>query len=107
MDQQSDLKIKLQQLMDKLQEEVKKTAKIGVKMISASKTNTELNKYYEELGEYFYCALKKGDLTCDHSEVKKLMDQIDAKVSELDELHRDMHHIKRCKVDSSKKDGGV
>lgn len=102
MDQNNDLKIKLQQLMDKLQEEVKKTAKIGVKMISASKTNTELNKYYEELGEFLYCSIKKGQVDLEHHEVARLVKKIDEKISHLETLHTDMGKIKRCGQDSKK-----
>ena len=94
-----EIKQKLQELMGKAQVEVKKTAKIGMKMLSASKTNNEINKYYEDLGIYIYQAVKTGAVQLSQPEVHDFVTKIDERIAQLKNLEKDMASIKQ----SSKK----
>lgn len=90
-----EIKQKLQELMGKVQVEAKKTAKIGMKMLSASKTNNEINKYYEDLGEYIYSSVRKGSLHLDNDKAKELMAKIDQRIEQLKTIEKDMAEIKK------------
>ena len=90
-----EIKQKLQELMGKAQVEVKKTAKIGMKMLSASKTNNEINKYYEDLGTYIYQQVKKGELRLENPPAQKFIAKIDETIKQLKLLEQDMEEIKK------------
>lgn len=101
MTDNNEWKQKVQDLLGQFQEEVKKTTQIGMKMLSASKTNTCLNKNYEELGELAYEAIKNGDLIWDNGKVKELIDGIDGCLVNLSDIEKEVSEIKKPKSEEN------
>ncbi len=101
MTDNNEWKQRVQDLLGQFQEEVKKTTQIGMKMLSASKTNTCLNKNYEELGELAFEAIKKGELVWDNVKVKELMDGIDGCLENLSDIEKEVTEIKKTKSEEN------
>jgi hypothetical protein len=81
--------------------ELKKTTAIGLKMISASKANGELNEAFEDLGRHLYQSLKTGRHEWHDSKVKMLCQRI----QELDHfMHTMEDQVQLLKKDKDSKD---
>ena len=91
---QKPWKSKVHEILNICQEELKKTTEIGKKMLSASKTNSELHENYEKLGLLALTDLKNGSLKWDNPEVTNLVDQISAKEEELEVIEKEVRKIK-------------
>ena len=89
-DQNNDVKQKVQDLALKFQAEVKKAAQIGVKMISASKTNSALNDLYQDVGRLVYEGKERNS-----EEVQKIFAQIKEKIDELSAIDSEVEEIKK------------
>ena len=57
---QVDWKLKFNDLVSTCQSELKKTTKIGMKMLSASQSNAELHDTYQEIGRWAKQAVESG-----------------------------------------------
>ncbi|MBT7609549.1 MAG: hypothetical protein HN576_07320 [Bacteriovoracaceae bacterium] len=87
-------KDKVQELLQVCQNEFMKTTKIGKKMLSASKTNTNLHEAYEEIGRLAVKAMKKKDLKWENSRVSELLAIVKTCESELKSIESDVNKIK-------------
>lgn len=95
MEKQPQWKERFNDIVQVCQEEIKKTTEIGKKMLSASKTNTQLNESYEELGHLAFKAIEKGDLKWDHMRVEELMNSIKTCEKDLENIEDDVSKIKK------------
>lgn len=91
---QTSWKQKLEGLLNICQDEVKKTTKIGQKMISASQTNTCLKESYEKLGELAFEALESKKISWDDKEAQELITKINECRNNLVELEEEVNKIK-------------
>ncbi len=91
---QSHWRVKVQELFQVCQDELKRTTEIGKKMLTASKTNTNLHDAYEELGVLVVKAIKSGSLEWDHPRVKELVHQIDNCEKDLEVIEEEVNKIR-------------
>lgn len=94
MNDQTPWKQRVQDLFNTAQEELKRTTEIGKKMLSASKTNTDLHESYEELGIMVVEAIRKGTLEWDNPRVKELINSIENCEQDLSEIEKEVNHIR-------------
>lgn len=94
MQKNQQWKNKVQELFESAQTEIKRTTEIGKKMFSASKTNSNLNEAYEELGHLAAKALERGDLDWNHARVKELLMIIKTCKDDLAKIEGEVHDIK-------------
>jgi|GEM_PF-482567 len=59
--EKNEWKIRVQEILAVCHEELRKTTNIGKKMLSASRTTTNLHEAYEELGRLLYEAIGQVD----------------------------------------------
>ena len=85
---------KFMQVLQHAQEELKKTTEIGKKMISASKTSSELHEVYEGLGKFVYKALKEKKLNSEDPELETFVEKIDELHEELGDIESEVNKIK-------------
>ena len=76
MQKNQEWKHKVQELFQTAQDEFKRTTEIGKKMLTASKTNSDLHEAYEELGVLAAKDIESGDLEWSNPRVKELLGQI-------------------------------
>lgn len=88
-------KAKFQTILNQAHSELKKTTAIGMKMLSASQSNTQLKESYEKLGVLVLDAIKNGDLDWDNPEVKSLASKIDQLEHDLKQLEEEVQNIKK------------
>ena len=81
MENNNDWRERFNDLLQTCQAEFKKTTKIGMKMLSASQSNTQLHETYEALGMWLKDAVEKEKLKVEDKEVLALI----SKISELEE----------------------
>jgi hypothetical protein len=86
---------KFQELVQVFQGELKKTTQIGMKMISASQSNTELKEIYEELGLMVAKALSANELTWKNDKVDEMLLKIETLKDELSNLEDAVQTIKK------------
>lgn len=94
MNKNQQWKDKVQEMFQVCQEEIKRTTKIGKKMLTASKTNTCLHEAYEELGQLAAKEIESKNLTWENPRVIELLDMIKNCESDLDEIEVEMNKIK-------------
>jgi hypothetical protein len=92
---QVDWKLKFNDLVSTCQSELKKTTKIGMKMLSASQSNAELHDTYEEIGRWTKQAVESGDLKIDDIKVQDLIAKANSLESELEDFEDQVHNIKK------------
>lgn len=95
MENQPHWKDRFNEIVSVCQEEIKKTTEIGKKMLSASKTNTQLNESYEELGHLAFKAIERGDLKWEHMRVTELIETIKNCEKDLESIEKDVTKIKK------------
>jgi hypothetical protein len=94
MQKNQQWKDKVQELFQVCQDELKKTTKIGKKMLSASKTNTNLHDAYEEIGRLAVKALEKDELEWKNPRVSELLAVVQTCEVELKSIETDVNKIK-------------
>ena len=94
MDKNPNWSKKFIQVLQHCQDELKKTTEIGKKMISASKTNSELHELYEALGKRVYKSLKENSLDPEDPAYQDFVQQIDDLQKELESMEGDVNKIK-------------
>lgn len=85
---------KLKRFICGCHQEINRTTKIGQRMISASKVNSDLHKNYEELGRSMARAYENGQIEFPNSQSKALYYQIVQDEKELQEIQREINKIK-------------
>ena len=90
---------KVMQVLQHAQEELKKTTEIGKKMISASKTSSELHEAYEELGKLVYKGLKGESLSLEDPRLGEFVEKIDDLQEELGDIESEVNKIKFSEKD--------
>lgn len=91
----TDWRIKLNDIVNTCQSELKKTTKIGMKMLSASQANSQLHESYEFLGKWLYSSLKSGKLKVEDEEVLNMIKKIATLEEDLNGLEKDVQNIKK------------
>ena len=87
-------KSKVQEMLQICQEELKKTTEIGKKMLTASKASSDLREAYEDLGTLAVSEIRKGNLNWENESVKKILEKISEKESELEVIETQVKEIK-------------
>ncbi len=94
MQKNQEWKSKVQELFQTAQEEFRRTTEIGRKMLTASKTNSNLHEAYEELGVLVAKEVKNGNLKWDNPRVKELLCQINECEKDLETIESEVKKIK-------------
>lgn len=94
MHKDPDWRLKVQEIFQICQDELKRTTQIGKKMLTASKTNTSLHESYEQLGRLVAKAIERGELEWNNQKALELLGMIKACEKDLKNLERDMNRIK-------------
>lgn len=87
-------KDKFQGLLSTCQSELKRTTKIGMKMLHASQSNVQLHEKYEELGQLVLKAMDENRLEFNDSEALKIIEDIRHLEGELHQFEKDVQDIK-------------
>ncbi|MCP4912416.1 MAG: hypothetical protein GY909_04800 [Oligoflexia bacterium] len=97
-------KNRVQEIFQTCQEELKRTTEIGKKMLSATKTNTNLHEAYEEVGTIVVKAIRNGELDWNNPRVKELINIIENCEQDLEEIEDEVNKIRFAQgpVDISK-----
>ena len=85
---------RFQELLQACQTELKKTTQIGMKMLSASHSNTELHEEHEALGVLVVNAIKNGELNWENESVKSIIENIDKLKDELHSFEEEVQNLK-------------
>ena len=93
MQKNQEWKSKVQEFFQSAQDEFKRTTEIGRKMLTASKTNSNLHEAYEELGMLVAKEIKKGKLKWDNARVKELLCQINDCEKDLETIESEVKKI--------------
>ena len=93
----TDWKIKLNDIVQTCQSELKKTTKIGMKMLSASQSNVQLHEAYEELGKWLVAEVQAGKISLGETdqEVKELVEKVQTLEEQLELFEQDVQDIKK------------
>lgn len=87
-------KDKVQEIFQVCQDELKKTTEIGKKMLSASKTNSNLHEAYEEIGRLVVKAIQDGELKWSNQRIEELLSVVENCEDELHTIETEVHNIK-------------
>ena len=82
-------------MMQTAQSEFKRATQIGMKMISASQSTSNLHECYEELGVLVRTALSEKELEWDNDQAKKLIERIETLEKELEGYEDEVQRIKK------------
>ena len=97
--QQPPWRDKVQELFQTCSEELKRTTKIGKKMLTATKTNTQLHECYEELGQLIYKAVTKEGHEWENPKARELINLIKSCRHDLKAIEEDVIKIKETRAD--------
>ena len=88
-------KNKFQDLMQVCQGELKKTAEIGKKMITAGQSNAELEESYVELGKLAFSSMSNGDLKWENMKAQAHLEKINKLKAQLEDIEQEVQDIKK------------
>jgi response regulator RpfG family c-di-GMP phosphodiesterase len=91
---ESVMKEKLNQLCKVFVRELKRTTEILKRLISASKTNTDLNETYEELGRLLVKGIENNEISCQNERVAKLIEKVKRCENDLASMEDEVNQIK-------------
>lgn len=91
----TDWKMKFSDLMSTAQTELKKTTKIGMKMISATQSNSQLHEAYETMGKWLYEQVANGSIKVDDVKIEGLISKVKELEKELENFESEVQHIKK------------
>lgn len=94
MQKNQEWKHRVQELFQTAQDEFKRTTEIGRKMLTASKTNSNLHEAYEELGVLAAKEIERGNLEWNNPRVKELLNQIKECEKNLEDIESEVKKIK-------------
>lgn len=90
----TDWKLKINDLVQTCQAEIKKTTKIGIKMLSASQSSAHLHDTYEDLGKWLFSQVKTGKISVDDEKIQNLINRINELEAQLESYEKDVQDIK-------------
>ena len=90
----NDWKNKFQDILNTCQTELKRTKKIGLKMIQASQSSSDLRDKYESLGKLALEAIEANKLEWKDQAVERIVGEIKELENELEQLEHDVQDIK-------------
>lgn len=85
---------KISELVNTCQTEFKRTTKIGMKMVSASQSNAQLQEEYQKLGKLVAKAVADGELQWNNEEVHQIIELIDRLKEQLKDFEKDVQDLK-------------
>lgn len=94
MENKGHWKKKFNDILNVCQDEVKRTTKLGKKMLSASKENTCLNDAYRDLGKHICNEVNSNKLDLDDNIVNELILKISECKVNLEKIETDLKDIK-------------
>lgn len=94
-DSSNDWKNKFNDLVNTCQSELKKTTKIGMKMISASQSNSFLQNRYEKIGRWLVEQYDAGKIQVEDKEVLEWIAKAKELTSQLDDFEQEVRDIKK------------
>lgn len=92
---QTDWKLKINGILNTCQSELKKTTKIGMKMLSASQSNAQLHESYEEIGKWLLSEVANGNIKVDDVRIEGLIAKVQELETQLQDFEQDVQDIKR------------
>lgn len=92
--QETTLINKIKKFLSLLGIEIKKTTKIGQRMISASQYNGQINELLQELGELTIAAKKSGELNWNNERLIQIMNTIEELERDIEKIEKEVHSIK-------------
>lgn len=95
MSEMNQWKNKFQEMMQVCQGELKKTAEIGKKMITASQSSASLEKKYIKLGALVCSSIENGDLEWSNDKAKSLIEEINKLKAQLESIESEVQDIKK------------
>jgi hypothetical protein len=95
VDDNNDWKDKFNDLVNTCQSELKKTTKIGMKMISASQSNTQLHDAYETMGRWLLEQVESGKITVEDEEITAIIGKVQELETQLKDYEREVQDIKK------------
>ena len=90
-----DWKNRFNDLVQTCQTELKKTTKIGIKMLSATQSNSQLHESYEELGKWLLEEVKAERIKVDDVRIEGIISKINDLKVQLSEYEDDVQEIKK------------
>lgn len=90
-----DWRDRLNNIVNTCQSEIKKTTKIGMKMISASQSNVQLHEAYEDLGKWLVEQVETGKLAITDDQITALIEKVKHLESELESYEQEVQDIKK------------
>lgn len=90
-----DWKDKLNEIVQTCHTEIKKTTKIGMKMLSASQSNVQLHEVYEDLGKWLIDQNSRGKLEIKDEKVLALIEKVKNLENELESYEQEVQDIKK------------
>ena len=90
----SQWKDKVQSALNNVQDELKRTTDIGVRMFNASKTNGCLKEAYEELGKIVAREMRAERLEFSHRRALELVEQIKECEKNLSSIEEEVNDIR-------------
>jgi hypothetical protein len=90
-----DWKDRFNDLVQTCQTELKKTTKIGIKMLSATQSNSQLHESYEELGKWLVEEVSAKRIKVDDVRIEGLISKISDLKNQLSEFEDDVQEIKK------------
>lgn len=82
-----------------LHKEIMKTGAIGKKMLTASRTNSDMKESYENLGRLLERAVENGEVDWDSPKMRALIHNIKACKKDLKEIEQKINVIKFASID--------
>lgn len=95
MSDNADWKLKFNDILNTCQSELKKTTKIGMKMLSASQSNSQLHETYEALGMWLKNAVEQGELKIEDVEVEALLAKVNELEKAMEDFEKEVQEIKQ------------
>ena len=92
---QTDWKLKFNDLLNTCQSEFKKTTQIGMKMLSASQSNAQLHDTYEALGRMLKEGIENETIKVENSDIEVLITKAKKLESDLELLESEVQNIKK------------
>ena len=90
-----DWKGRFNDLMSTAQTELKKTTKIGMKMLSASQSNSQLHETYENMGKWLYSQIQENKIDITSEEVLEMVQKVRDLEEQLKEFEQEVQDIKK------------
>ena len=90
-----DWKSKFNDMFSTAQAELKKTTQIGMKMLSASQSNSQLHETYKKLGHWVVEQVDNKTLDIDNEEVLAWVEKVKVLEEQLKEYEQEVQDLKK------------